>query len=99
MPPLERTYHVFRLLEEDKKLLKSVASKFRTMHQAMEALTPIVQQLELEPAVVPKRYPVRVPIPSLLHTELKDLSDKTGIPMVDILLRAARKFEADASGN
>lgn len=98
MPPLERTYHVFRLLEADKKLLKSVAGKFRTMHQAMEAMTPIVKQLELEPAVMPKRYPVRVPIPALLHSELKELSDKTGIPMVEILLRAARQYEADASG-
>lgn len=99
MAALERTYFVFRLVDEDIKLLRSVATRVGTMHRAMEALIPVIPELDLEPTVTLERQPIRVPIPTKLHDALKAESERTGIPMVDILLRAARKYEADASGN
>lgn len=98
MAALERTYLVFRLVDEDIKLLRSVATRVGTMHRAMEALIPVIPELGLEPTATPERHPVRVPIPKKLHDALKAENKRTGIPMIDILLQAARKYEADASG-
>lgn len=89
----DRDYYVFRLLEEDKKLLKELRSGVGTMHSAMLALVPVVEEADWPKHESPKRCPMRVPIPGELKRAMQKVKKKTGLPMVEILLRAARIYQ------
>lgn len=92
MTPNKREYYVLQLLDEDKQLLRNLAEKAGGMNEAMLALAPIVEKLEWPHHEPPKRYPVRVPVPGELKKAVERVHKKSGIPLVEILLQAARHY-------
>jgi hypothetical protein len=89
---MDRDYFVFRLLEEDWKLVKSLICDGRTWHEALEALTPIVKKMKLEKHAPPKRRPLRLGLPRKLREALDEKADKTEQPLTEVFLRAAREY-------
>jgi gamma-glutamyltranspeptidase len=92
MTPNKREYYVLQLLEQDKHLLRHLAEKAGSMNEAMLALAPIVEKLEWPSHEPPKRYPVRIPVPGELKKVLERVHKKSGTPLVEILLKAARHY-------
>ncbi len=92
MKELSREYHVLRLFQEDKDLIQGLGKKDGcSRYDALLKLIPIVDMLDLPAIKAPKRYPVRVGIPTELKRAIKK-AKKPGQPMVEILLAAARKY-------
>jgi hypothetical protein len=92
MTPNKREYYVLQLLEVDKQLLKNLAEKAGGMNEVMLALAPIVEKLDWPHHEPPKRYPLRIPVPTELKKVVELVHTKSGTPLVEILLKAARHY-------
>lgn len=91
MAAKEREQRVFRLLEEDREVLKNLADIIgeENRHAALERLAEIVPTLELEDIRGRERKALRLGIPTKTDQVIREKMEATGQTYTDILLRAA----------
>ncbi len=89
-----RKFTTMKLLDADKKLLQQLGKgriDIEDRYHALLELVPIVQQLTL-PTKASERKAFRLGIPLELDKALRTQAEKSGQPLVDILLQAARIY-------
>jgi hypothetical protein len=88
----ERRFTTYRLLSDDYELMRDLGKNkpgFKDRYQALLALVPIVESLEM----LPKKYRgFRVGIPVALDQAIRVAAERTGYDFVDIMLIAARIY-------
>lgn len=97
--PRSRRFVTFRLPEKDHRLLREIGKKRGLeRYQALLELVDVIPQLEL-PEKSSQRRPMRIGLPTELDEVLQAAKERSGVPYLDILLAAARKYEASAPQN
>src|SRR5437867_469654 len=94
--PRERKFVTFRLLPDDRELLRQLGqgrAGIPDRHTAFLHLVEIVRRAEYpEEPPEPERQPLRLGIPTELDDAIKAEVERTGSTYISILLRAAREY-------
>jgi len=91
----ERNFVTFRLLKADRDLLRYLGrgpELEEDRHEALLALVPIVEALDMPVIKKSERKPLRFGIPKKLDTAIRKVTDETDQKFIGVLLEAARIY-------
>ena len=87
---LDRVFHVMRFLPADDATLRAYFALFPTRHEALLALVPVVESLEIKKPEPPKLKAMRLGLPKSFIAAAKKLKR----PMTQTIVDAAAQFLA-----